>query len=169
MGKECAVCSNKLGLVRYTSSDKYKICWKCIRKAGYGMNASFLTIRKIPLEEIKTRCETSNFALQNFDSQTIYTQFDDLLQKATFNAAFNQEIVVDYNDIIDYSIYEDEDTLTKSGLGKAIAGGIIAGPAGAVVGAIIGKGQPGKPVVSRLGIILELADGRTITVPFIKK
>ena len=59
--------------------------------------------------------------------------------------------------------------MTKSGLGKAIAGGIIAGPAGAVVGAIIGKGQPGKPVVSRLGIILELADGRTITVPFIKK
>lgn len=48
-------------------------------------------------------------------------------------------ITYPFNQIIGYEILEDNDVVTKGGLGSAIVGGVAFGGAGAIVGAIVGK------------------------------
>ena len=49
------------------------------------------------------------------------------------------EQVYTYSDIISYELLEDDNSISKSGLGKAIAGGLLFGQTGAIVGGITGK------------------------------
>lgn len=52
---------------------------------------------------------------------------------------------------MDYELLEDGNTLTKGGLGRAVAGGLLFGGVGAVVGGVTGK-KHGKSTCSQLQI-----------------
>lgn len=58
---------------------------------------------------------------------------------AFHNGLIGKKTIYSYNDIIAYELLEDGSTLMKGGLGHAIAGGVLFGGAGAVVGSVIGK------------------------------
>ena len=61
---------------------------------------------------------------------------------------------------------KDNDVVAKSGLGGAVLGSLIAGGAGLIAGAIIGKGGQ-KEYVERLAIEITLKNGTVVDVPFI--
>lgn len=60
-----------------------------------------------------------------------------------------------YDEIIDCELLEDGDSLTKGGLGRAVAGGILFGGVGAVVGGVTG-GKKTKSIVNSLRIKITL-------------
>lgn len=72
-----------------------------------------------------------------------------------------------YEDITDFEIIEDNNQMIKSGLGTAIGGGVLFGPAGAIAGAVIGKGKKGKEYVEKLQVILKMKNGQSKTISFL--
>jgi len=72
-----------------------------------------------------------------------YISFDvnNKLWKANaYNVVFN------YSDIISYELLEDGESITKGGLGRAVAGGVLFGGVGAVVGGVTGKKKTKKEI-----------------------
>lgn len=65
--------------------------------------------------------------------------------------------VYNYSDIIDCDLIEDEDSITKGGLGRAVAGGLLFGGVGAVVGGITG-GKKTKSIVNSMKIKITVND-----------
>ncbi|EPZ54444.1 hypothetical protein H477_3583 [[Clostridium] sordellii ATCC 9714] len=43
-----------------------------------------------------------------------------------------------YKDIIEFELLEDGESITKGGLGRAVAGGVLLGGVGAIVGGVTG-------------------------------
>lgn len=61
------------------------------------------------------------------------------------------------DDICDYELIEDGDTITKGGIGSALAGGLLFGGVGAVVGGITGSKKT-KSTVTKLQIKIKVND-----------
>ena len=55
-------------------------------------------------------------------------------------------IVFNFNDVVSYELIQDGESITKGGVGRAVAGGILFGGVGAVVGGLTGK----KKVVTEI-------------------
>lgn len=74
-----------------------------------------------------------------------------------------------YTDIIDYELIENEETITKGGLGRAVVGGILCGGVGAVVGGVTG-GKKSKAICSSLRLRITVRDmnNPAVFVDFIK-
>ncbi|WP_163579058.1 hypothetical protein [Gracilibacillus saliphilus] len=47
--------------------------------------------------------------------------------------------IINYDDILDFELMEDGESLAKGGIGRALVGGALFGGAGAVVGGITGR------------------------------
>lgn len=68
-----------------------------------------------------------------------YIKFNDNLKQVLISPKFNPRIL-NYSDILDYELLENGETVvTKGGLGSAIAGGVLFGRVGAIVGSNTGK------------------------------
>lgn len=74
---------------------------------------------------------------------------------------------VDYGDIIDFSLDEDGQTITSGGLGTAAAGALLFGPAGAVVGAVVGKKNAGACESLTITVTTKDMERTTLTHSFI--
>ena len=77
--------------------------------------------------------------------------------------------IVDFKDILDFEILEDNESVIKGGLGRAIVGGALFGGVGAITGGVTGKRQT-KQIVQRLELIIRLntLDNPTINFVLIK-
>lgn len=65
-----------------------------------------------------------------------------------------------YSDIINFELIEDGNTVTKGGLGRAVAGGVLFGGVGAVIGGATGKKKT-KGICSKLQIKITLNNVKT--------
>lgn len=176
MSKLCAICSKKLGITtgRVKLVDGNRVCSKCLKKAGFYTlgTKEIQSISNMSVSQIKERSlskeESSSFIpTQKFDP---YAYFDDNEKKVmvnTGNMSLKPKTLIQYEEIYDFSAKEDGDQIIKSGLGSAVGGGILFGPTGAVVGAIIGRGKKGKQFITNLSIELKLNSGLTFTIPII--
>lgn len=61
-----------------------------------------------------------------------------------------------YKNLVSCSLVKDNQTITSSGLGSAVAGGLLFGDSGAIAGAVVGKNI--KQYCSSLKIIIALKD-----------
>ena len=72
-----------------------------------------------------------------------YLEIDEVNKKwITVNYMFGKRInspIYDYNDIVQFELLEDGNTVTKGGLGSALVGGAMFGGVGAIVGGVTGK------------------------------
>ncbi|MFN1873299.1 SHOCT domain-containing protein [Clostridioides difficile] len=70
-------------------------------------------------------------------------EFDDNNKKFIVLNGFNREKVnlnvYNYSDVIEYELLENGETVTKGGIGRALAGGALFGGVGAVVGGVTAK------------------------------
>ncbi|NME66034.1 hypothetical protein HF846_15710 [Clostridium cadaveris] len=68
-----------------------------------------------------------------------YIKFNDDTKQILISPKFNPRII-NYSDILDFELIEDGETVvTKGGLGKAVAGGVLFGGVGAIVGGTTSK------------------------------
>lgn len=71
------------------------------------------------------------------------------------------------DEIVDYEIEEDENIITKSGLGRAVAGGVLFGGVGAIVGGITG-GRTSKAECSKLNVLINVKDAPSkVVIPLL--
>lgn len=64
---------------------------------------------------------------------------------------------IPYDNIIGYELLEDGGSIIKGGLGRAVAGGLLFGGVGAVVGGVTGK-KTGKPTCTNLQVKIVLTN-----------
>ncbi len=105
----------------------------------------------------KKRKEKTKVLLQEAESlnfnatKTVgnYISFDDINKKwaiptklpsGMFKYAVTKDsIILDYSDILDFELLEDGNSVSKGGVGKALAGGLLFGGVGAIVGGVTAK------------------------------
>lgn len=62
-----------------------------------------------------------------------------MYQKTFIVGSKTDSMLYRYDNILDYELLEDGETITKGGLGRAVAGGVLFGGLGAIVGGSTGK------------------------------
>jgi len=90
-----------------------------------------------------------------------YMEFDDVKKQwLVHNGMFGgrgSAKPFSYNDIVDFELLEDGESITKGGLGRAVAGGLLFGGVGAVVGGVTG-GKKTKKICNSLKIKITVND-----------
>ena len=87
-----------------------------------------------------------------------YIYFDEINKKWTipqglFKKKINKNMIHSYNDITDFELIEDGNTISKGGIGRAVVGNLIMGPLGAIVGGMSGIGTKDKMQVTQYVVI----------------
>lgn len=101
--------------------------------------------------------DNSNLIIEDF-------YFDDIHKKAFIKKSIlknREQCVFNYNDLISYTpIFEGSKIKKHHGITRAVVGGVLAGPIGALVGA--GTGGKEFESVKQLGVMVHLADNSSV-------
>lgn len=141
----CAVCHQECGLNRFQLKDKLWVCPSCFKAAGFGALTPIKTMTPSDVECAIGKRQQDRFGLDTFhvtksvpallmideDSKRWYTPAGAGGKKHPH--------IFNFSDIVDYELMEDGNTITKGGLGRAVAGGFLFGGVGAVVGGATGS------------------------------
>lgn len=150
MAELCNLCGNKLGLI--FNKVKLKdglICGSCVKKSG-----SITSLDCRTLEEIKERysyLEEKEELFKSFNTTSKaqgYLQLDE--DKKLFKFGKSEECF-NFSELVNFELNVDGESITSGGLGRAVAGGMIFGGIGAVVGGVTG-GKKSKSTVNNMYI-----------------
>ena len=175
MAKNCVVCGKALGALtsKILISDGV-VCRECWAKTGFDASMNTLT-------EVKnyTSKRVENLIAEKSQMQELIRyfnpthtvgclSFDDNSQTFTINLNKNVDLY-NYNQILNFELLEDGVSVTKGGLGRAVAGGVLFGGVGAVVGSVTGGKKTSKAVCNSLQIKITLRNSakQVIYIPFI--
>ncbi|MCT3272339.1 DUF4428 domain-containing protein, partial [Lactiplantibacillus plantarum] len=176
----CAVCGREIGLLGGFKLTDGKICDDCASRVGLKNNfSSQSAVKYLTVQDIKNHQDshTQIDAKQLlFDNKSEYEKLlitfkkegnghigkvylsdkrKQFLIKLSFmeNLADEPFQLYDYSDLEGYDPIENGTTIEdKHGLSRAIAGGLIAGPTGAVLGAF--SGNKSYAAVSKVSVVL---------------
>jgi hypothetical protein len=168
---ECSICNKEAGLNRYQIKDKLWVCPECFKKAGFNL---MTPIRGMSVEDVKSAIDLRNKfdeELKEFNPTKVissYIEFDDTQKKWLVSRSKNPKIY-NYSDIVDFELLEDGESISKGGLGRAVAGGVLFGGVGAIVGGVTG-GKKSKAICKSLRIKITINDIKnpTVYLDFIK-
>ncbi len=94
-----------------------------------------------------------------------YIKFDEINRKwfipDGFFGGVKNPVIYSFDDILDFELIEDGNSVTKGGIGRAVVGHVLAGGIGAIVGGITAKRKT-KSTCTRLQIKITL---NNITTP----
>src|SRR5690625_7856669 len=148
-------------------ADKEWVCSRCFKKANLKVGSVNNPIKKMTVDDINNAIKAQDNNLNELDefkpTKKIgrWIEFDDNKQQwlipSPILGKINKSTVYNYNDIIGFELLEDGESLSKGGLGRALAGGALFGGVGAVVGGITGK-RKNKGVCTSLRIKITLKD-----------
>ncbi len=186
MAKNCLICEKKIGALskRLTIKDGC-ICLDCAEQYGVShalsegityqdVGAIFAATPLSEIDEAAGRLWSLIGMWESFEptySVGGYAFFDDghrtlmITRNPGFTAVgsykgrmlFKGYTLLRYDDIVGYDLLEDGESQSKGGLGRAVVGGALFGPAGAVVGGITGK-RKSNNVCNSLKLKLTLRD-----------
>jgi hypothetical protein len=165
----CINCEKEIGLNRYKTAEGW-ICTSCMKLSGYSLTTP---IRTKTISDIKNDIAKMNDRkeeLSNFNTTKkigTYIEFDEeqrlwLIPDGFMGKKKNPRIY-SFDDIVEYELLEDGDTITKGGLGRAVAGGVLFGGVGAIVGGVTG-GKKSKSIINSLKIKITICDFQNPTV-----
>ncbi len=192
MAKYCTLCDNKIGFFSISWEIKEGcICGDCANKyldtLGELGNQLYLEeleykdkqyvedviLRKIKVETYKEIFKPTNIigCLFAIDEEN---KLWGILQGSGF-AKKEVKKIYKFEDIFDYEVIEDEETITKqkgglgSGVGKALVGGLFFGGIGALAGASSGnKKLKSKTILTSLKIVISLKDSfNQVIIPIV--
>ncbi|ENZ9221619.1 SHOCT domain-containing protein [Enterococcus hirae] len=181
MAKICVICTNKIGSLtgKIKLSDGNYVCKKCFSRAGFTSSiADIQMVQSLSTEQIKTKFSSNSSNLSAKDIQKNRLEYfkknsDLIIGDIIFNdkdKAFlikksilmnRAQIVVKYDEIQTFTpIFLGGKIKKHHGITRALVGGALVGP----IGALIGAGTGGKEweSINRLGIEIYLKDNRTI-------
>jgi hypothetical protein len=159
----CSICGKETKLMSYKFADGV-LCGDCLKLSNYTLASP---IRKITIENAKENIAKQNVnkdSIQAFKATKViggYIQFDEDKKQWLVPDGFGGKVknprVYKFEDIIEYELLEDGDSVTKGGLGRAVAGGLLLGGIGAVVGGVTGK-KKNKTVINSLKVKITVND-----------
>lgn len=163
--ENCIVCGGEaVSFSRTKMNNGTYICSKCTLKTKLSNSWNVDKLKASTVEQIKERIAYASKAeIENKEriskfkptqKEGGYIWFDDnnkwfVLPKGTFSSKINECFVFKYDEILDFEVLEDGNTITKGGLGKAIVGGAVFGLAGVIAG---GTAKKSKQVCTKLEI-----------------
>jgi hypothetical protein len=160
--KLCAICGKATRRRMHNIADG-ALCSECYDRAGY--NKSTLTRHK-STSDVRRDIEAMDANAARIAAfnptkrvQNYLVIDEDKRQWALPDAPrgrLKRARVYDFDDIVEYELLEDGDTVVKSGLGRAVAGAALFGGVGAIVGGLTGRKN--KAVVDRLKIKIVVRD-----------
>lgn len=164
--KPCACCGKPLGLL---SGDiklvDGEVCLSCWTKAGFPSSATASNYTMEQFNQHLQEAEAERAEFKKFKPQRTIgsVAFDDSLSIARVRTSgtFVNEYFFKYRKILDFELLQDGESIAKSkgGLGSAVVGGMLLGPAGLVAGAVLGgKKTKTKNVCTSMKIKITLRD-----------
>jgi hypothetical protein len=146
MKDKCAICEKSLNVFnRKKLADGY-ICLDCTNKAKYSGD-DLRTLSAIPVERTKNRIkrvEENTNTLAGFTATKKVGNFltlDENKKQWLIPGKFGgtkKSWVFNFSDIKEFELLENGGSVGSGGLGRAVAGGILLGGVGAVVGGLSG-------------------------------
>lgn len=130
----CSICGKKAGLNRYHLPGGI-VCKDCFKKAGYNALSAMPTKEEVQarikgldtIKYFKATHRVGDHILINRDEKTWYV--------------YPAKKVYTFEELIDYEIIENGSSVSSKGIGKAIAGGLLFGGVGAIVGGVTAKAK----------------------------
>ena len=171
----CDACGKKMTGVKNKCLNGY-VCDKCVSLKngefpGKVKNLPVEAFKELFLTEQAYQEELAKFTI----TKTITTCLDiDENQKkwtAPYGLIFKNKHpkIYKFSDIVSYDLLIDDESQTKGGTGRAVAGGILFGGAGAVLGGVTGKRTTKKVINSmKIKITLDNFDKPVLLIPIIK-
>ncbi len=160
MGKiPCAICGKELGLL----SGKAKIsdgavCTNYLKSAGISMLSNALSYNQ---QTIKELVNVRKMLVNNFSKTKSVGKYISVDEN---NKAFKiGEDIFAYDNLLSFELLEDGQSITKGGLGRAVAGGLLFGGVGAIVGSVTG-GKKSKGVCNSMKLRVSLKNAHTDVV-----
>ncbi|EGT4537083.1 TPA: SHOCT domain-containing protein [Clostridioides difficile] len=169
--ENCVICGEKTKNLKI--KDGY-VCKKCLQRCTgieYVLNPAFGSAflnkknKEVTKEDILGLLEKRGNNLDELDNfnttkqVSVYLEIDEVQRKCLIpDGSIGKKInpkIFSFDEIVEYELVEDEESIIKGGLGKAIAGGVLFGGVGAVVGGVTGKKKT-KTVVNSLKIKITL-------------
>ena len=160
----CAVCGRELGLLsRKARISDGAVCCDCLRSAGISALENAASYDSQSIREYITAHQTlvNNFSCTK--SVGTYLRVDEN------NKAFKiKKDFFSYDNLLSYELLEDGESITKGGLGRAVAGGLLFGGVGAIVGGLTG-GKKSKGICNsmKLRVSLKNAHKDIVYIDFI--
>ncbi|RHM97863.1 hypothetical protein [Dielma fastidiosa] len=150
----CVLCGGKLGIRSFVGRYDIKagqICMSCGNKAGYIYGQT--NTKSKTLEDVKKEIEEHEKIMER--EWEIKERFDPDISvpgglwidetNKMFGIEMNCGIglkkieIYKYEDLLNYEYLEDGICITRGGMGASLAGGLLFGGTGAIVGSITGK------------------------------
>lgn len=176
MSNMCEICEQETTfLTRRKIANKEIVCEQCIKRAKSLTFKESISLRRLTVDRVKESILESNErgedVLNFIPTNEIgnFIKFDDINELILVPGGFlNNDIVYNYNNIIDFELLEDGESVASGGLGRALVGGALFGGTGAIVGGVTGK-RKNKEFCSSLRIKITLNDinNPTIYINFI--
>ena len=165
----CSTCGGDASLNRLRIANKEWACSKCLKTAGYSTTGPFED--KLPKEMTSTylkhrvqRFNDSQILLEKFSPTkkiSSLVEFDDQNKQWLILSSVlgkrDKSVIYYYDEISNFELLEDGETISEGGIGRALVGGALFGGTGAVVGGITGK-RKNKGVCNSLRIKITLND-----------
>lgn len=140
----CLICNDKEGKKKIAEGF---ICKDCLKLCSIPFQVKIN--KSITKESILTDIERNNNNKELLKKFVVtkkvgkYIEFDEqnkkwLIPDGFLGAKVNSK-VHDFNEIIEYELLEDGESVTKGGLGRAVVGGVLLGGVGAIVGGVTGR------------------------------
>lgn len=143
---ECSICGEKVGFHRFELYKGEWICPKCLNKCGGILK--FAELQELSISEIQEiagykKREKPSISMNPTKKIKDYLEIDEDSELIKFfeevNKVITNEYIMPYSDILSYELIENGNSIVKSGLGSTIAGGVLLGNVGAIVGSNLGK------------------------------
>ena len=155
----CAVCGKELGLL----SGKVKIsdgaiCINCLNSAGISMLNNPISYNQQSINDLisKRKAIVENFSQTK--SVGNYIHIDET------NKSFKVgKDIFAFENLLSFELLEDGQSITKGGLGRAVAGGLLFGGVGAIVGGVTG-GKKSKGICNSMKLRISLKNAHTDVV-----
>lgn len=138
----CTVCGREIIGTNTKLNNGGCVCQNCIQKVGISDGFTYDVVRTLTKEEIIARFDEAA-RLKNIQQERKaafnpgvkfgrHIEFDDAHKWFHVNSA--QDAILTYDDILEFEVLEDGNSVLKGGLGSALIGGALFGIAGAIAG-----------------------------------
>lgn len=140
----CTVCNCNES--KKSLADGY-ICKDCISKCyPYIITMSWKNYKTDEIRMAISKSEKNKELLEIFTPTKTFKKMLSVDANHKLWMYGTSNIVFNFNDVVSYELIQDGESITKGGVGRAVAGGILFGGVGAVVGGLTGK----KKVVTEI-------------------
>ena len=154
----CSICNNELGKSKYNDG---WVCKSCINKCGI-----FIIPKHCSCKEVEKAIKRNivNGERKNIFKATKkvgnYIHIDETNKLVAFPSAFgkiDKVAIYNYSEILGCDVLEDGQSISKGGLGRAVAGGLLFGGVGAIVGGVTGSKKT-KQIINSMKVKITVND-----------